>query len=280
MVKKFRICQHPKGVPTYKTVGGKLVKTGYKKKLTTKVVKKLVKKELHKNIENKEYRVSGSNSKLFSYASSTLVGNNYQTNNIFDTGVSYLNINQGTGQAQRIGNRIKIAKWNYQFKLVMNTTDYDVPMLAKMYLVTYKFAPNDASTIDIWSSLQSSPGNANNFYQNGNSSNGQTGNLLDMMMPVNTDVMTVHTTRTYKLGASSNPVGNGNNDFKLMCSGNVNLAKYHAKNIRYNDTSTSSFNKKMFIIWEIVRSDGVPTPDTNPHMAFLTWTYDFRYEDA
>lgn len=258
----------------------------YKKSKRTKaarsaavrMMRQVAKQEIHKMAEDKEYKIGASNRVLYSYPSTATIPNNFNSQNIIDTSIAWANIAQGTGEGDRVGNKIKLTKFMFNFILNYNVA-VNVPQFVRMWVVTYKFDPNNAATADIWSGLQTS--NSNNFFDNGNTSNGMGGTLLDLVAPVNTNAWTVHKCKTYKIGAASAPSGGttiGNNDFKYAIKTKVNLLKYQ-KQIKYNDTSTTSFNKKIFIIFECIGADGVVVPDTSTSRCNLNYFFNIRWED-
>lgn len=222
-----------------------------------KAIRAIAKAEAEKMAEAKEQKVGYSNVGLHTYPSTNTSPNNYLANNIFDTSVAWVNIAQGTGEGQRIGNKIKLKK--FMFNFIMNATTNTVrPFLVRMWVLTYKFDPNGATTADVWSSFQKDPPNANSFFDNGNAANGMGGTLLDLIQPVNTNAWIVHKCKTFKIGCASAPQGTltGNNDYKYTIKSRVDLMKYMSKTIHYNDTSTTSFNKKIFIAFECCPADG------------------------
>lgn len=244
-------------------------------------MRRVAKKEISKMAEHKENKVGTSNQPLYSYPSSPTLPNNFNTNNILDTSIAYQNIAQGVGEGQRVGNEIKLSQFRFSFILNYNVS-VNVPQFVRMWVLTYKFDPNNATTADVWSSLNNSLTTAANFFDNGNTANGMLGSLLDLVAPVNTDVMTIHKCKTYKIGAASAPSGGtttGNNDFKYAVKDYVDLLKYHAKTVKFNDTATISYNKKTFIVFECLGADGVVVPDTFGSRCQINYFYNVKWTD-
>lgn len=244
-----------------------------------KRMRKIAKKEVSRLAEHKEFKVGTSNQPLYSFPSTAALPNNFNTNNILDTSFAYQSIAQGTGEGDRVGNEINLSQFRFSYVINYNAA-VSQPQFVRMWVLTYKFDPNNATTADVWSGLQTAIGN--NFFDNGNSSGGMLGTLLDLISPVNTDVWTVHKCRTFKIGTSTAPSGGatfGNNDFKFAVKGHVDLLKYHAKKVKYNDTATTSFNKKIFIVFECLAADGTIVLDTAANRCQINYFYNVKWTD-
>lgn len=246
-----------------------------------KRMRKIAKKEVNKLAEHKEFKVGASNQPLYSFPSTPTIPNNFNSNNILDTSFAYQGIKQGTGEGDRVGNEINLSQFRFSYVINYNAA-VTQPQFVRMWVLTYKFDPNNATTSDVWSGMQFGITNANNFFDNGNSAGGMLGSLLDLISPVNTDVWTVHKCRTFKIGCATSPSGGtttGNNDFKYAVRGHVDLLKYHAKKIKYNDTASTSFNKKIFIVFECLAADGTLVNDTAPSRCQINYFYNLKWTD-
>lgn len=243
-----------------------------------KAINKIVKSTVGAMIETKEVRNSNANASLYSYPFSPTLPSNYALNNIIDTSTTYQGIQQGTGEGNRLANLVIPTRFTYSFCLTARA-GVNSPLMARMFVVSYKFDLNNSTTNDIWSSLQQV--NNNNFFDNGNTSSGMSGTLTDLLLPINTDAYRVYKVKTYKLAPSGLPTGTGggNNDFKYMIKKSINLLPYIQKKLRWNDTSSTSFNKKVFIIWEILAADGTTITDGSP-IATISYSFNFKYKDA
>lgn len=258
---------------------------GLRKPRVTKGLKKVIQNEISRAAQNKEVRNSG-DTDMFSFPGSAQGAppNSWSQRNIFDTSVVYSGLTQGTGEGNIIGNRLKIKKFRFSF-IINPAVQITTPMLVRMYVLTYKFDPVNATANDIWSTAQnwSTSGGVNKtFFDNGSSSNGMTGKLQDLLMPINTNVYAVHKVKTYKLGYSALPftgseVVTGNNDFKYLIRGSVDLAKYHRKILNYNDATTVNYNKKVFIVYQILSADGGDDNDLTQR-CHIYYNYHFVYE--
>lgn len=252
-------------------------------------LKSVVKQEIKRNTPDQENRIEGGLG-LYSYPGSahgtTMATNLWVNNNIIDVTDVWMNIAQGTGEGNRFGNVIKPRKLNFSFLLAPNQAAITSPINVRMWVLTYKFGINNASDADVWDSMQNfnaTGGMASSFFDNGNSRSGMSGNLDDLMKPVNTDAWMVYKCKTYKLGHSSTPaVGTavyGNNDYKLNVRKTINLLPYIPKRITYNDNLSTNLNKKVFIVFECLKADGSSNNNTTQY-AVLWYNFHFKWEST
>lgn len=264
---------------------------GLRKKKVTKVSKKLIRtianKVVSRRLMDKEVRSSNSQG-LFAYpgAALGLPPNIWSNNNILDTSVVYQGIAQNFGEGNRISNIIHPKKFTFSFMLAPNDNNVPSPIHIRMYVLTFKFDPNNSVAADIWGSMQnwSTTGGLNrSFFDNGNGTSGMAGDLTDLMKPINTNVWRVYKVKTFKIGVSATPTFGttqyGNNDFKLSIRKTINLLPYIPKTIQYNDAEINSVNKKVFIVFECLRADGASN-DVTTQYAKLYYNYNFKYENA
>lgn len=285
MVKRYRSYAKRRAVAKRGRMARKMKRTAYRattRRAQISTMRRIAKKEVNKLAEHKEFKVGTSNQPLFSFPSTATIPNNFNSNNILDTSIAYQNIAQGTGEGNRIGNEITLSQLRFSFIINYNAA-ITQPQFVRMWVVTYKFDPNNAQTADVWSSVQNGVTSSANFFDNGNSSNGMLGTMLDLIAPVNTDVMTVHKCKTYKIGCATAPSGGataGNNDFKYAVKDYIDLLKYVPKRVKYNDTATTSFNKKVFIIFECLAADGTVVNDTAPARCLINYFYNVKWTDV
>lgn len=174
---------------------------------------------------------------------------------------SFLSIVQGTGQGDRIGDRVTISslvmRMIFTPKVYNATTNpAPVPQMIKLFLVNgklnslYNIRPTQALTVQ--------------FFQDGNSSTAPTGDLFDMITEPNTDLWNVYATKTIKLGNSAY-TGTGssavaqyqqNNDYKLNHLIKWNITKYIPKVLHWNDTGGSMTSRGLFLMILIANADG------------------------
>ena len=232
----------------------------------SKTVKRYVKKQISANIENKCFVYYGANTNINTAGASLDCANLYLLPLL----------SQGTGQANRIGNQIKIKKAvvkGYVNIIPYNATTNPLtaPVMVKMWLVSHR------------KSMTFATGATSNFFETGNSSTGFQGNMLDMVLTVNKEAWLVHKTKTFKIGAGSNtttgPISSNayfdNSPMNKPFS--FNFGKYIKAKLRYDDTGTTPTNKNMYLFIQAVYSDGSSNAVTPAE-----YHYDVRidYEDA
>lgn len=189
-------------------------------------------------------------------------------------------INQGTGQADRVGNIIKIRKatirlasWVMPYQAITNPTP--TPLMVRVWIFTRK-------------DYQNIPTNLPNFFQAGNSSIAPIGNITDYLYPINTDVYTVYKTVDFKLGTASftNATGGqptygyyANNDFELCDLRTIDVTPYLPSKIEWNDTTALPFSRPVFLTFEAVCADGT-TQSSGTYGAQIAMQTVLEYSDA
>jgi len=248
----------------------------YKRK--TSGIKKMVRREIARNIENKTFQYLGTGLDILP---STSVS--------FDSNIipcypsaGYLAINQGNGQGQRSGSKIKIKKLKIDgimFPLAYNAVSNltPCPVHIKVWFFYDKEEPNAIPA----------PAAAADFFQFGSTSIGFQNELFDHTMPVNTDRYRVLTTRTFKVGYASY-LGTGaqpqqgnfaSNDYKMNARLRVDLTKYCVKNCNFRDNNTTPTTRGIYMMAQACYSNGNPmTAGTIP--AKLEYMLTVDYEDA
>jgi len=181
-------------------------------------------------------------------------------------GITALSIVQGTGQGDRIGNKINPTTVTFKGVIrpnpVFNTiSNYNPgPMYVVVWVVSLAKHLDDTPAI-----LESVT--ENSFYQAGNVSTGMSGLLVDLTQTVNTAHITVHKRRVFKIGYSSYPSGSGvgapnnaneeynNNDFSLAKMFSMRLK--FPKSITYNDGTTNPSSMRRWYYFAVpYRADG------------------------
>lgn len=218
---------------------------------------KLIKSIVHKEAENKARQYSGAAS-LPNYISS-----DWGTHNILPVTPysGFMAISQGTGQGDRIGNRIRVRK--AFVKLVFYPRAYDVynpqpkPQDVRLLIVKSK---DDKNTLPGKSSF-------GDFFQSNNSYNAPTGNLPDMVRSVNKDSWVVYKDIHFKLGCSayfSDGAGNANdasqqfynNDYKYNKIMTIDVTRFIPKTIVYQDNNTNPISDLVNLVILPMNADG------------------------
>jgi len=252
-------------------------KRAYKRKSAPKATfAKRVKTVISRMAENKTQNFRGS-THVFPYTNT-----NWVTSVIPMTPDNlFLNIAQGVGQGQRIGNSITIKSLKLSGVLrplpySATTNPTPVPLYVKLFFLTRKEIPTDLTV-----SLA-------DLFQYGNTSEGP-GNsteIKNMNRQINTDAWTVHTMRTYKLGfanyaGTGSDAGqqfNANNDFKLNHFINIDLTKYCVKNVKFNDNNADPTTRNI-VMYPIVYTANSSFMSDAAYPAKFEYALDVVYED-
>lgn len=181
-------------------------------------------------------------------------------------GNNLLLIEQGTGQGNRVGNKIStvsatlrgVIRPNILWEAVGNYNP--CPMYVVIWVVSLaKHLTDSMSSLDTVCE--------NSFFQDGNVSSGFQGTLVDLTRTVNRQHVRVHTKRVYKLGFSEyqssfgiNGQNNGaqrfmNNDFPLSKIFSIKLR--FQRNVTFNDGTTNPTNmRRQYFFMIPYRVDG------------------------
>lgn len=162
---------------------------------------------------------------------------------------------QGTGEGERLGNRVKMTKCVLDLMLLANK--YDVaantlpgPQLVQVIVFSSKQDPNSLLT------------SLSQLYDNGSSSSNPTGYIGDAVYPINTDRYTVYYRKSFKLGfgdyindgiANTAWIDYANNDFKLFHKLRIDCTKWIGSVLKFNDATNIPNNR---FLWFAV----LPTP--------------------
>jgi len=171
-----------------------------------------------------------------------------------------LNIGQGTGQADRVGNTIHVKRGHC--RLLFTVAPYDVttnPLPQPVFILYYIFSKKLSSVEG--SSLA-------NFFETGNSSASPTGTAQDLLYDVDTDVYTVFKKGMVKLGYSAfvgtpgGVVGSGyfsNNDSDLSAVIDIDYTNFLKKKIDFLDTTNNSTGDTVEIAFWTINQNGSAT---------------------
>lgn len=204
-------------------------------------------------------------------------------------------INQGTAQGERVGN--KIAPTYVRVKGVIrpnplynDTANYNpCPMYVVLWVVS--LAKSLGDDLNVLEAVIS-----NSFFQDGNKSLGMTGQLIDLTQTVNSAHITVHNKRVMKLGAadyvSAFGAGLANNNAQRFANNDFNLSKMFSlrlkfpKTVTWNDGGTTPTSMRRWWMFAVpYRVDGqifgTSTGNaTGPVPLFMDFGLDFRFKDA
>lgn len=194
---------------------------------------------------------------------------------------------QGVGQQQRVGNAVSPSK--IIFRGIMAPNPYNPssnptpnPVMIRMYILSTKRNVPGSSVAEIYNICN------NTIFANGNASLGMLGTLYDVITPINTDVVTCHFMKTFKLGYENYSGVTGgadtgqtkaSNDYKLNQRFSLNLTKYFTKVWKFNDNDGSTTSRQLYAVFQPVNFNGsIPSSATTP--AGLIAGIDVFYKDA
>lgn len=243
-------------------------------------LKKMIRREIARNVENKgrqhfveDHIILGSvNASTFD-ASIFPVG----------PGAGTLDIQQGVGQGDRVGNTVKTKRLMFKgtiAPLAYNavTNPLPQPIMIKMWLFYNRILPTFDPT----------PAALGDFFENNNSSTGFSDDLIDLWRPYNKENYRVLATRVFKVGnaiyntaagGSTNSQFGSNNDFKLSTNFSIDCTKMIPKITRYNDNNADPTSRNLYCMMQVVRADGGTTL-SGWAMARCSYMLDYTYEDA
>lgn len=192
---------------------------------------------------------------------------------------TYLQIDQGDSQDQRIGNVIRPYKSitnmffsNNLYNATSNPTPY--PFMVRVVAFSVKENNDLPTTLD-------------DFFQTGSSSGPPISTGMDMLTEINKDKYTPYYDQVIKVGTSqwsttgATPLqGNwANNDYSSNPGLSLDLTKYLPAKVTYNDGNSQPTSKAVFLTWFIARSDG-RTPNTTDIPGTIFLTSQLKYTDT
>jgi len=249
-----------------------------------KAIRKLVRREITRAAEVKTVQYLDLTTNLASSPNAAA-----PIDNIFQLGPDGVNIaiNQGTAQAQRVGNRIQTK--SLMFKGTVTTLPWEAatnpnprPIMLKM-VIFYDRNDDHAKPNPF-------AGGAAGPFQGGGGSNNFQNDLVDMWLPFNNDRYRIFTTRTWKLGyaaydgAATTTSGQfnaqqfANNDYKLSVNFSLNLTKYYPKVVKFNDNNAIPTTRALFCMFYWALADGQQAGN-GWAMANVAYQQSYQYTD-
>lgn len=230
-------------------------------------IKRYVKRELHRNLENKERVNYASNQSIITSDATTCT---YPL--LVATGNS-------TNEDGRLGNQFKVVKG--QLKMCINLKNYDattnpypVPVWVKIWIIRDMVTQSQQATLP--------SGIYNNFFRAGATTYSFGGTPLDIVSETNKEFFRVLSTRTFKLGTSypgNNGGANWYSDNSPMCKYlTINWGKWCKKQIKCSDGSSYPTNHNLYIVFQAVNADG--TSCSGKTMVEWHYTNLMQFEDA
>jgi len=261
---------------TYRKRTSTKPKRAYKKRApkgVTLATKRYVKREIHRNLENKKENTLSTGNNIAAY--------NQNTSLFTISCIPYSAIGQSAADGDRIANVIKTRKCMMNLSITpadYNGTTNAVPKPQEVLLFFGK-VKNAKPQQPIASDFAK-------LYQAGSTTSSPQSNLLDLLMPINKDWFTVYKVIKCKVGFAVNnnsglnvaAAAYANNDYKLNYTRKINLTKYCPKTLIFNDGSNQPTNDGLWMWAMSVNADG--SPINSPIPIKCTYSTDFEYEDA
>lgn len=241
--------------------------TGKRRTTVSSRIRRYVKKELHRNLENKERCNYAVNSQIISSDVTT------------STFPLIIQTTQGTGEENRIGNQFKIVKG--QIRFCVNYLPYDattnpspMPVWVRIMVLRDLTQTYQSATLPV--------GTYNGLLRAGATPFTFGGNPLDMCASVNKDFVRVLYDKTVKLGTSY-PGNNGganwysdNSPFGRKMT--INWGKWARKQIKCSDGASYPNNENLYLVLQPVYADG----SNSSGKRLIEWHYSnvMQFEDA
>lgn len=198
-------------------------------------------------------------------------------------------IPQGDDEGKRQGNQITTHSNVLKFAAMLlpwhATTNPDPkPVILKYWVLSTRGGTLGNTIYDIELICQ------NKFFEYGASYIGFSDSVMDVLRMVNDDVLYVHETKEFKLGAAyymasgaggATPTSNQgytNNDFNYFVKWSIPLYKYTQKNLKWNDNDPQMYNKNKFVLFTIMNADGTAIGTRQP--VEIYYSHNYKFTDA
>lgn len=241
-------------------------------------VKQVVKNVLARQVETKTKGLSPS-TRTFRYPTA---GALYDQQNVVPLGFTAagLQLLQGVGDGQRIGNKVRVKQLRFNFVLrprpyEAGTNPQPTPQMIRIVLFYSRQDP------------VANPAISSDFFDYNSSDVGPAGSLEDMLAPINENRYVKLAERTVKLGyaeaygAGSNTSSQQftNNDYKLNVLMKWDVTKHIPKVVRYDDDTSTASTRGLWAAFLVAPADGtIGASGTSP--VNMEYWLDARYTDA
>lgn len=242
----------------------------------TKSVKKFVRSQINRNIENKCVQINSGYS----------FGNVTESPDLNAYPMCPLNtfwtISLGTGQGARVGNQVTTRK--VMLNYILRPTSYDAttnpipqPSIVQLMLGYVKLTPG---TLPVAADV-------NNLFQSGSSVAAPNGSLRDIISVINKDYWVIKKRWTHKIGyaensatgASGSDANFANNDYKYSAIKRLDITKFVPKVLHFNDSNASTLTKNLFFMVQAVSAAGGIYGSNRLPVNIEFWI-DYHYQDA
>jgi len=183
------------------------------------------------------------------------------------------NIGQGTGQGDRIGNKIRVVKNIFKgYMYALNTTDTGgVPTNVTMYIGRLKAGISTPTNSAIAQ-----------MFQAGDTTFAPSDDNRSGLWAINKNLWNVYYRKTFKIGGSTSNIANAvsNNDYKAMRHFQVDLSRWMPKIINYNDGNNISTNAGLYAWFTIANyNDQIITGAYIPQVQYVA-VNEFLFTDS
>jgi len=195
--------------------------------------------------------------------------------------IPYNNITQGTGQSNRVGNRIRTRKCVFSFAISPNSYNAtnNNPVIPQEVIIYFGVVKNSKAIEPVTSDFQ-------RLYQSNGTFVAPSGSLLDLTQEINSDYWTIRKICRYKVGtatynatgASPNDQNFANNDFKLNVVKTLDLTSICPKTVMFNDTVSQPTNDGLYMFVQCVPANGSQGASLRPLR--MEYCIRYSYEDA
>lgn len=239
-------------------------------------VKKYVKAAFHKQVENKTVSVEANinfgsileSPDLNAYPMLPYSG--------------YLTIPQGVTQSTRVGNTCKIRRVTLNYTLI--PLSYNVttnPSILPVHVILYLGA------VKQYKGILPGTGDIGLMYQLGATAIPPTGTLSDLIYKVNKDDWDMKKVWSHKLGYAASEWNGGNsvaqfytnNDFKMNVVRRMDITKYCAKTLKFNDANSTQQGANLFFMFQSIQSNGTASAASVQNVN-IKYFITIDYEDA
>jgi len=260
------------------------VKTGAAAREVRRIAAKAAKQAIERNEEVKRHSYVGSN--YISNAGASII-------NVYTLGYGlwpispyngYLSIAQGTGDGQRLGNKIKVKSAKLRIKMdpsAYNATYNPTPTPCMIIMWIFRMKQNNT--------LAGVQGMINGTFKDVNTtSQGLNGTESDLLLPENNNEIQLLHKKVFKLGhATNNGTGGAageqyktNNDFKCVEYFEKDITKYLYGTYSFNDTNqTPDTQPVTWVLFEAISATGSYT-DLGERPGQLHICAELNYTDA
>lgn len=253
-----------------------LRKNRIRKSINRKALRRQIQMQLMRAAETKDIKLTAERSMIWNPISTTL----FSARNVFYSGDVLSTISQGTGQANRIGNKIRLKKLNLSFLVWAKKADngVQVPLDVCMYVFTDRQNPTYQIASNITNAFNGTGGDPY-FFQAGNSTTGAGGTISDELLRVNDDRFTLHKKKIFKISLANQTNWN-NNDYKNSRKFTVNLAKYMPKNVVWSDSNNQLQSRQVWVVFlPVIANDDTSVVLSNTEVVNIAYDYQVMFKD-